>query len=188
MKGLWRGLLTAGLGALAAAALACGEGQEAAPVPPVPGFALTSQGFGPQQAIPPRYTCDGENLSPPLAWNGAPEGTVTFALTVDDLDAGGFAHWVILDIRGDATGLPEGVGVDRPRDGATHGRNDFGRFGYGGPCPPPDGAHRYRFRLYALDIRLGLEPGVSLEDVGESMQGHILAQAELVGTYARAEQ
>ncbi len=175
----------AGLGAVAAVLLACGEEEEAPEVTAMPGFSLTSQAFGPGEAIPSQYTCDGEDISPPLAWSGAPQGVVTFTLIVDDLDAGGFSHWVIFNVRGDATGLPEGVGVDRPRDGALQGRNDFGRFGYGGPCPPSDGPHRYRFSLYALDAPLELEAGASKDQVLEAIEGRILGQAQLVGTYAR---
>ena len=151
---------------------------------------LTSGAFSAGGAIPARHTCDGADRSPPLAWTGAPAGTVTFALDVDDPDAPGgtWVHWVLFDIPGDRAGLPEGVATTERLEwlgGALQGRNDFRRIGYGGPCPPRGPAHHYHFRLYALDAALPLKPGATRQEVDRAMQGHVLAEATLIGTYAR---
>ena len=143
---------------------------------------LTSDAFEPSGAIPSRFTCDGEDLSPALSWRGAPEGTLSYALVMDDPDAGGFVHWVIFQLG--ATGLPEGVETaERPPTGGWQGRNDFGRVGYGGPCPPL-GKHTYRFQLYALDfLTEGVAPGSSKKQVEDAMEGHVLGTTTLTGTY-----
>lgn len=148
---------------------------------------LTSSAFEHQGQIPPRFTCDGEDISPPLAWEQAPSGTVAYALIVDDPDApaGTWDHWVLYNLPGSAVNLNEGVPPQEVLDsGALHGRNSWRDLGYGGPCPP-DGTHRYFFRLYALDSPLDLEAGASKQELLDAMQGHILGQAELMGTYTR---
>jgi len=117
-----------------------------------------------------------------------PGGAETLALIVDDPDApvGVFTHWVLSDLPGDAKGLPEGVPREEElREGGVQGRNDFGGVGYNGPCPPPGKPHTYRFRLYALDTRLGLSSGIIKADLLEAMEGHVLGEGELTGTYGR---
>ncbi len=151
----------------------------------IAGFDLTSTAFREGGEIPRRHTCDGENVSPELSWTGAPEGTAAFALIVHDPDAprGDFAHWVVVDFTGSATGaLPEGVGSspDAPRQGM----NDFGRIGYGGPCPP-SGTHRYVFTLYALSEPLDLPGTPTAADVRNAVAGRVLAEARITGTYTR---
>ncbi|MCC6383512.1 MAG: YbhB/YbcL family Raf kinase inhibitor-like protein [Dehalococcoidia bacterium] len=153
-------------------------------------FALTSASFQMGQPIPSRYTCDGENISPPLAWNGTPEATAAFALIMDDPDSprGVFTHWLLYNLPARFDGLPEAFPrLDELPDGTMQGWNDFGLIGYGGPCPAPGSTHRYRFTLYALDRPLPLVPGASKQDLLDALQAHILAQAELVGTYRRQE-
>ncbi|MCL6480780.1 MAG: YbhB/YbcL family Raf kinase inhibitor-like protein [Firmicutes bacterium] len=149
---------------------------------------LTSTAFEPNGTIPKRHTCDGPDVSPPLAWNDPPAGTQSFALIMDDPDApaGTWVHWVLFNLPASARALPENVPkVEQLADGALQGRNDFRRIGYGGPCPPKGPAHRYFFKLYALDTRLALRAGATRADVERAMAGHILAQGELVGRYGR---
>ncbi len=142
--------------------------------------------------IPRVYTCDGEDISPPLAWSGVPEATRSLALICDDPDAprGIGTHWVLHDLPADVTGLPEGVSPQEQVTlgpggaAARQGRNDFGKVGYGGPCPP-GGAHRYFFRLYALDDRPELGSGATRERLIGAMEGHVLAEGRLMGTYSR---
>jgi Raf kinase inhibitor-like YbhB/YbcL family protein len=151
-------------------------------------FQITSSAFEEGGTIPTKYTCDGPDLSPPLMWSGAPERTKSFALVCDDPDApmGTWVHWVIYNIPGDTTGLPEGVAPDRTlQSGARQGMTDFKRVGYGGPCPPRGPAHRYYFKLYALDSILDLDPGKSKKDLLGAMKGHILGEAQLMGRYGR---
>jgi len=149
-------------------------------------FTLTSTAFADDADIPIRYTCDGENRSPHLTWSGTPDGTRSLALIVDDPDApsGTFTHWVLYDIPPDTRELNEN------QAGATvgiHGRNSFGKVGYGGPCPPPgDPPHRYRFTLSALDVpSLGLSGAPPREDVEAAMETHIIGTARLTGRYQR---
>lgn len=154
-------------------------------------FSLTSSAFAPAGEIPARHTCDGEDRSPALAWTGAPEGTRSFALVVDDPDAPDpaapkttWVHWVLYDLPAEAAGLPEGVTAGALPAGTREARNDWQRTGWGGPCPPI-GRHRYFFKLYALDTvlpDLGLPDARALE---RAMAGHVLAKAELVGTYQK---
>ena len=151
---------------------------------------LTSSAFTAGGPIPARQTCDGADVSPALAWTGAPPGTAAFALIVDDPDApnGTWVHWVLFNLPGDLAALPEGVAATDTPAGlgrALQGRNDFRRIGYGGPCPPPGRAHRYFFRLYALSAALPLAAGATRQDVDRAMQGHVLAEATVMGTYAR---
>jgi hypothetical protein len=152
---------------------------------------ITSSAFTPNGGIPARYTCDGEDVSPPLAWSGAPAGTKSFALIVDDPDAPDpaaprmtWVHWVLYDLPADATGLPEGAAKGGLPAGTREGLNDWKRTGYGGPCPPK-GRHRYFHKLYALDSALGDLGRPTKADVEKAMEGHVLAQAELIGTYQR---
>ncbi len=147
-------------------------------------FSLTSKGFSQGDMIPSKYTCDGEDVSPQLSWGKVPEGAKTLALIVDDPDAprGIFTHWVLFNIPPGAAGLPEGVPkMERLAGGGIQGKNDFGEKGYNGPCPPK--RHTYRFILYALDAELNLKPGASRQEVLKSMEGHIVAKAELDGKY-----
>jgi Raf kinase inhibitor-like YbhB/YbcL family protein len=151
---------------------------------------LTSAAFAEGGAIPAKHTCDGADVSPPLAWSGAPSGVVTFALIADDPDApgGAWVHWVLFNLAGDARALPEDVPkTDQLRQlgAAEQGRNDFRRVGYGGPCPPPGRPHHYVFRLSALDLSLPLRAGATKQEVERAMRGHVLAEARLTGTYAR---
>jgi len=144
-------------------------------------FTLTSPAFVEGGTIPAEHTCDGADIAPRLAWSGAPAGTETFALIMDDPDApsGTWVHWVLFNLPGTAAALPA--------DGATGllGRNDSKRPGYAGPCPPPGKPHRYFFKLYALDGPLALKAGVTKADVERAMQGHVLGTAQLMGTYGR---
>jgi hypothetical protein len=147
---------------------------------------LFSRAFAPGATIPTRHTCDGEDLSPPLAWTDAPEGTRAFALIVDDPDAPGrtWVHWIAWDLDASARALPEGI----PATASTprQGMNDFRKHGYGGPCPPRGrGAHRYFFRLYALDRPLSLPPSTTRAELDAAMAGRVLATGELMGKYGR---
>jgi len=152
-------------------------------------FTLTSAAFRDGTAIPVKHTCDGADVSPPLAWRGPPEGTRSFALIADDPDApaGTWVHWVLYNVPAAVSELPEKVAKveSLDLDGARQGRNDFRRPGYGGPCPPPGPAHRYFFTLYALDAPLKLKAGAQKKDVDAALQGHVLGSAQLIGTYAR---
>jgi Raf kinase inhibitor-like YbhB/YbcL family protein len=148
---------------------------------------IKSSAFGRGEMIAAKYTCDGANFSPPLEWAGSPAGTRSFALICDDPDApmGTWVHWVIYDIPPTATMLAEGI--TRQKDlpgGGTQGINDFRKVGYGGPCPP-GGTHRYFFKLYALDTMLGLKSGITKDQLLKAMRGHILAEAQIMGTYRR---
>lgn len=149
---------------------------------------LRSKAFQDGQTIPRKHTCDGPDLSPPLEWSDVPNGIQSFALIVEDPDApaGIWVHWVVYDLPAEARFLPEGISSTEtlPRGGAQ-GRNDFGRIGYGGPCPPPGPPHRYFFHLYALGSRVNLPPGASREQVLRAMEGHVRAEAQLMGTYGR---
>jgi Raf kinase inhibitor-like YbhB/YbcL family protein len=149
---------------------------------------LTSTAFTDGQPIPAKYTCDGENVSPPLTWNGTPAGAKSLALIADDPDApvGTWVHWVLFDMPATTTGLPEALGKSQYiPGGAKQGLNDFKHLGYGGPCPPSGNPHRYFFKLYALNQALDLRPGASKKDVERAIEKHILAQGQLIGTYTR---
>lgn len=152
------------------------------------GFALESPQFKEGSDIPRQLTCDGEDVSPLLRWDGAPAGTKSFSLVTEDPDApiGTFIHWVIYNLPESTKELAENLpGQKELPNGARQGRNDFGKIGYGGPCPPRGPAHRYYFRLYALDGKLELAPGASRGELDKAMKGHVLAQAELMGRYKR---
>ena len=147
---------------------------------------ITSSAFEHNGKIPKKYTCDGENVNPPLAISGVPEGAKSLVLIMDDPDApsGTFTHWILYDIDPKIKGIPERIGDEIGIAGET----SFGKIGYGGPCPPPGKPHRYFFKLYALDF--GLPPidyktPPQKEDIESGMEGHILAQAELIGIYGR---
>jgi Raf kinase inhibitor-like YbhB/YbcL family protein len=150
---------------------------------------LSSPAFAPGGAIPSEYTCDGADISPPLAWSGAPAGTRSFVLVIADPDApsGTFRHWAVYDIPAGARGLPAGYGPGRPAAGLAEARNDFGQIGYGGPCPPQGGGvHHYRFRLMAISRpRLDLGPAATALDVEQAAAPYTIASTELVGTYHR---
>ena len=149
---------------------------------------LTCPAFTDGQSIPDSFTCTGRNVSPPFLWTGAPKETKSLALICDDPDAPGktWVHWVVYNMPPTTTGLPEGVppGEKVPL-GGLQGINDFHKLGYGGPCPPRGGAHRYFFKLYALDAMLDLKPGATKAAVVKAMKGHVLAKAQLMGKYRR---
>jgi Raf kinase inhibitor-like YbhB/YbcL family protein len=148
---------------------------------------LTSTAFAPGEPIPRKYACDGEDISPPLQWSDPPQGTQSFALIADDPDApvGTWVHWVLYNLPAETGLLPEAIPPDADlSDGSQHGKNSWRRLGYGGPCPP-SGTHRYFFKLYALDTVLDLAAGASKKQVLQAMEGHILAQTELMGIYTR---
>lgn len=146
-------------------------------------FTLSSSAFAAGAAIPARFTCDGADASPPLAWAGAPAPTKSLVLIVRDPDARDFVHWVAYEIPGAASGtLPEAIARSAPSP--KQGRNGFGQDGYGGPCPP-SGTHHYVFKLWALDGALGFGDGRKAAEVEAAMKGHILATTELTGTYRR---
>ncbi len=149
---------------------------------------VSSTAFSPGETIPKKFTCDGPDVSPQLKWNDPPANTQSIALIMDDPDAPGgtWVHWALYDLAANTRELPEGVAKqEQLSSGARQGRNDFGKIGYGGPCPPPGKPHRYFFKLYALDAKLGLKAGATKADVERAMKGHILAQAELIGKYGR---
>ena len=157
---------------------------------PTSRLVLTSATFSDGTVIPVRHTCQGDNLSPPLAWSGAPVHTRSLALICDDPDAprGTWVHWLLWNLPADAVELGEGVSrMPELPSGARQGLNDGGDLGYSGPCPPPGGPHRYYFRLYALDSTLNLPPGVNRPDLASAMEGHVLARAVIMGTYERRE-
>jgi Raf kinase inhibitor-like YbhB/YbcL family protein len=148
---------------------------------------ITSSAFSEGDMIPKRYTCDSEDVSPDLAWSGIPQGTKSIALICDDPDApmGTWVHWVLFNLPAESTELPAAIPSDKTlSNGAVHGKNDFGRLGYGGPCPP-GGTHRYYFKLYALDTQLNLASGITKNQLLDAMEGHILAQGQLMGKYKR---
>jgi len=161
--------------------------QHAATMP----LTLLSPAFADHAPIPAIYTCDGEDVAPPIGWSGPPPHTASFALIVDDPDAPDpaapkrtYVHWVLYDIPAAVRELEEGAGGAALPAGAREGRNDWGRTGYGGPCPPI-GRHRYFFKLYALDAPLGDLGEPTKAELERAMEGHVLERTELVGTYER---
>jgi Raf kinase inhibitor-like YbhB/YbcL family protein len=153
---------------------------------------LTSTAFADGAAIPAKYTCQGDDISPPLDWSGAPADTQSLVLIVDDPDAPDpakpqrvWVHWVLYNLPPDSTGLAEGIAEDAVPMGTEGGLNDWGRTGYGGPCPPI-GRHRYFHKLYALDIRLKGLTSPRKAQVEAAMQGHVIAEATLMGTYIKS--
>jgi Raf kinase inhibitor-like YbhB/YbcL family protein len=151
-------------------------------------ISVSSAAFRDGDTIPQKYTCDGEGISPPLAWEGVPEGAKSLALIADDPDApaGTWVHWVLYNLASSSAGLPEGVPVEQVVAGmGAQGSNSSRKNGYSGPCPPGGAPHRYYFKLYALDIEPGLAPGATKADLEKAMQGHILARGQLMGRYGR---
>jgi Raf kinase inhibitor-like YbhB/YbcL family protein len=151
-------------------------------------FVLKSSAFAEGTGIPKRFSCDGADVSPALSWSDAPAGTQSLALIADDPDApvGTWTHWIIWNIPAKAAALPEGIPkTGESGDGARQGTNDFKRVGYGGPCPPPGKPHRYFFKLYALDATLDVKAAASRGELERAMKGHVLSEAQLMGTYGR---
>ena len=152
---------------------------------------LVSPAFSHDGEIPRRYTCQGDDLSPPLSWSGVPDGTKSFALIVDDPDAPDpeaprmtWVHWVLYNLPPDVRELPEAMGPGALPPGTEEGQNDWKNLGYGGPCPPI-GRHRYFHKLYALDCRLPNLGAATKNELEAALEGHVLGQAELVGTYEK---
>lgn len=151
---------------------------------------LTSTAFNEGAPIPAKYTCDDKNVSPPLKWSGVPANAKTLVLIADDPDApvGTWVHWVLYELPAGVSELREDVTRSQfiPA-GGRQGINDFKHLGYGGPCPPPGKPHRYFFKLYALDVALDLKPGATKKEVEGAMDKHVVAQAQLMGTYQRKQ-
>ena len=184
-------------GLLVAASIACAsQSRSSSPAPasstPEPavatsGITLTSTAFRDGQPIPRQYTCDGVNISPPLEWTGIPKTAKTIAIITDDPDApaGTWVHWVLYNLPADNIGMVENVaGTDEVKGGGFQGKNDFKQIGYGGPCPP-SGMHRYFFKIYAVDSELPLKAGATKAELEGALQGHIMAQGQLIGTYKK---
>lgn len=175
----------AGAGAL----LSCGGDNDAVPTFNVGSGAgdidISSDAFFDGGVIPAEFTCDGTDRSPPLTWQRLPDDAASLAMIMDDLDAD-FIHWVAYDMAPALNGL-DSVGQTEtlPNDGGDNGKNSFGNFGYGGPCPPSGQEHSYRFTLYALDAPAELDPGATANELGLAIEGHIMATGELTGTYRR---
>ena len=151
-------------------------------------FVLKSTAFPNGGEIPRKYTCTGENISPAIIWSGAPSNARSLALIADDPDApaGTWTHWVMWNIPAQAGSLPEAVPPNESLDnGARQGRNDFGRVGYDGPCPPPGRPHRYFFRAYALDAALDVKAGAARSELESAIKPHVVAQAEWMGMFKR---
>lgn len=149
---------------------------------------LTSTAFKPGEPIPKKYTCTSDDVSPELSWSGVPASAKSLVLICDDPDAprGTWVHWVLYDLDPKTTSLPENVAKDRAGPaGSKQGTNDFKRIGYGGPCPPPGAPHRYFFKLFAIDKSLGWDAGAAKADVMRALEGHIVGQGELIGTFQR---
>lgn len=164
---------------------AAGDDEQAKGGAAMTALEVTSSVFEHEMAIPAKYTCDGEDVSPPLAWSAGPDGTACYALIMDDPDApmGTWVHWVAYNLA--VTSLAEGVSAkDRPASDLSEGLSSWKTAGYGGPCPP-SGTHRYFFKVYALDAELSFAAAPTKEDLLKAMEGHILAQGELMATYAR---
>jgi Raf kinase inhibitor-like YbhB/YbcL family protein len=181
----WKSWIIAGLvlGVLAATSFGSSSKGEKAMT-----LELKSAAFTPGSDIPKKFTCDGPDVSPALSWSELPANTQSISLIMDDPDApaGTWVHWVLYDLPATMRELPENVPKDRDlKNSARQGSNDFGRIGYGGPCPPPGRAHRYFFKLYALDAKTNLSPGATKAELERAMKGRILAQGELMGRYKR---
>jgi hypothetical protein len=152
------------------------------------GLQLRSTAFESEDRIPAKHTCDGADVSPPLAWVGTPDDTESITLILEDIDSveGVWSHWVVYDLPPDLHRLREAVSpAETLSQGGAQGRNDFDNIGYGGPCPSDGKAHRYVVRIYALDTKLDLEPGARREEVLDALEGHVIEQAELTGHYGR---
>lgn len=148
---------------------------------------ILSSAFKPGESIPSIYTCDNIDVSPELTWSGVPSGTKSFALICDDPDApsGTYVHWVLFNLPADVRELSENISKnDILPNGTRQGKNDFGKIGYGGPCPP-GGTHRYYFKLYALDTVLNEKPGITKKELVKAIETHVLEEAQLMGRYKR---
>lgn len=161
----------------------------AAALTPTPSFELISTAFGQGEPIPAKYSCDGEDVSPPLAWGEPPAGTQSLALIMDDPDAPGgtWDHWILFNIPPELRALQEDLpitGKNQDPEAIFVGNNSWGRAGYGGPCPP-SGTHRYFFKMYALDTTINLLPGATKQELLNAMEGRILAESELMGMFSR---
>jgi Raf kinase inhibitor-like YbhB/YbcL family protein len=173
------------------ATLSCGRSPKARPKgdgAQASEFKIASTAFQEGGEIPKKFTCEGEDLSPPLHWANPPRGTQSFVLIAEDPDApsGTWFHWVVYDLPARARELPEDVPKQAEvPGGGVQGQNSFGRIGYGGPCPPPGSAHHYFFNLYALDTTLNLRPGAAKEEVVTSAKGHVLGDAQFMGLFKR---
>ena len=151
-------------------------------------FQITTSAFAAGGTIPKKFTCDGPDVSPQLSWKEAPAGTQSFALIMDDPDTpvGSWVHWVLYNLPANLTELHERIEKQgQLASSALQGRNDFHKTGYGGPCPPAGKPHRYYFKLYALDTALTVREGATKAQLLEAMNGHILDEAQLMGTYGR---
>ncbi len=151
-------------------------------------ISVLAEGFNEGDTIPDEFTCNGKNISPSISWKGIPAGTESITLIMDDPDAprGTFVHWVIYNMPARTRDLPKGMPNNKTlADGSMQGMTDFGRPGYGGPCPPPGKPHRYFFKVYALDMKINLPAGASKSQVESAMKGHILAEGVLMGKYQR---
>jgi len=149
---------------------------------------VRSSAFSEGERIPSDFTCEGADMSPPIEWSGVPARAQSIAILVDDPDApaGDWVHWLAYDLPPSLTRLPAGIpDGGRLPSGGSQGRSDFGSLGYGGPCPP-SGTHRYFFKIYALDEVLHLKPGVTKKGLLKAMEGHVLAEGRLTGTYERS--
>jgi len=149
---------------------------------------IRSTAFEEGEMIPSEHTCDGKDVSPPLAWTGVPDGAASLALLMEDIDSvkGVWSHWVVYNIPTDVNALPERMPSTKTLTLAgLQGRNDFDAIGYGGPCPSDGKEHRYLFRLYALDRRIDLGPGASREDILRAIEAHVIEQADLASRYRR---
>jgi Raf kinase inhibitor-like YbhB/YbcL family protein len=173
---------------LAAIVLALSLFPFTAPATGSPTPRIASDAFEEGKSVPRKFTCDGADRSPPLHWEGAPEGTNALALVVDDPDApsGTWTHWLLYNMPPATRALGEGIPTSATLgDGSRQGTNDFGKVGYSGPCPPPGSTHRYRFKLYALSSPIELEPGAKRDAVLKAIDEKRLAEAELTATYGR---
>ncbi|MCF6159061.1 MAG: YbhB/YbcL family Raf kinase inhibitor-like protein [wastewater metagenome] len=151
------------------------------------GIQVKSSAFEEGGMIPKKYTCDGQDISPPLSWSAVPDGTKSIALISDDPDApmGTWVHWVLFNLPADVRELSENIPPEKVlENGAKQGTTDFKKIGYGGPCPP-SGTHRYFFKLYALDTEINLDAGITKKQLLGAMEGHILAEGQLIGKYSR---
>jgi hypothetical protein len=149
-------------------------------------FNITSTSFEEGAHIPVRYTCDGDNISPHLTWEGEPKDTVTYALIVEDPDAPGgiFTHWIVYNLPRDCHELEQLIPVEKKlENGAIHGKNDFGKYGYGGPCPPRSEEHRYYFKIFALRKKLAPESANKRDEFYEAIKGKVLAEAQYMGKF-----
>ncbi|MDP3143323.1 MAG: YbhB/YbcL family Raf kinase inhibitor-like protein [Candidatus Omnitrophota bacterium] len=151
---------------------------------------IASPAFANNTEVPRKYTCQGEDISPPLSWSDAPEGTKSLVLISDDPDApaGTWVHWTVFNIPADKKELKEGEGIPAKKqlaDGSRQGMTDSGSVGYHGPCPPPGRYHRYFFKLYSLDTLLSLDAGATKEEIEQAMESHILVKAEILGKFKR---